>query len=265
MSVPQPPAIAALRRAVSALESGCAARKPVGTFRLGYPPLDEALGGGLARGALHEVYAERQADAAAAAGFGLGLASRAASGRPVAWVRQDFVAVEAGQLHGAGIAAFGLDPGRLLVVRARDPTGVLRAAAEAVACSALGTVLLEIWGEPKVLDLRASRRLALAAEASGVTLLTLRLGAAPAPSAATTRWSLKASASMPLEANAPGRPAFAAALLRHRSGLAPRSWRLEWDRDRTSFAEPALPRPLVPVPANRPAAAGPVAQWRRAG
>ena len=243
-----------------------APRRAVDLFDLGVPSLDEKLGGGLSGGALHEVYARRAQDDAAAAGFGLGLALRAAGMRSIVWVRQDFGVVENGELSGDGLAAFGLDPERLLVVRARDPTTALRAADEAARCSALGAALVEIWGEPKVLDLKASRRLALAAGASGVTLVMIRLGASPAPSAATSRWSVATAASRPLEANAPGRPAFDAALMRHRAGLGPRAWRLEWDRDRTSFCEPApLSRSVVPIPASRPAAADGAAPWRKAG
>jgi protein ImuA len=145
-------------------------------------------------------------------------------------------------------------------VRARDGEGVLRAGAEAARCAALSAVLIEPWGEPRPFDLTASRRLALAAEASGVPVLLLRVAAAEAPSAARTRWQVRALASRALEANAPGAPAFALRLLRQRGGAAEREWRVEWDRDRHCFAERSLfdrsartdhaaplSRPLVPL------------------
>ncbi|GLK80856.1 ImuA family protein [Methylopila turkensis] len=257
-------ALARLRKDVAALEPG-ACRRGGASFRLGLPTLDAALGGGLARGVLHEVYARGQQDVAAAAGFGLGVALRAADGRALVWARQDLLDIEAGALYGDGLAAFGADPKRLLVVRARDPTGVLRAAAEAARCAAVGAAVIEIWGEPKTLDLNSSRRLTLAAGASGVTVVMIRLGAKPAPSAATSRWGVAAAASAPLEANAPGRPAFEAALLRHRAGVGPRTWRLEWDRDRASFESAPLSRFVVSVPAGGPAVADDGAPWRRAG
>jgi protein ImuA len=256
--------LAALRKAISGLDPDVPGRG-ADLFQFGVPALDAALGGGLACGALHEIYARRAQDEAAASGFGLALALRAAHGRSILWARQDLVDVEAGGLYGDGLAAFGADPKRLLVVRARDPTGVLRAAAEAARCAALGAALVEIWSEPKALDLKASRRLALTAGVSGVTVVMIRLGARPAPSAATSRWSVSASASTPLEANAPGRPAFDAALLRHRAGLGPRTWRVEWDRDRASFEFAPLSRAVVSVPAHGPAAADAGAPWRRAG
>lgn len=256
--------LSALRRAIAALEPS-AVRGAAGLFGFGAAEVDVPLCGGLARGALHEVYAARPSDAAAAAGFGFCLALRAAGERPLVWARQDFVDVESGALHGAGVAAFGGDPRKILVVRTRDAAGALRAVNEAARCGALGAVLAEIWGEPKSLDLKASRRLGLAAGASGVTLVMIRRDAAPQPSAAASRWRVAAAASTPLEANAPGPPAFDIALLRHRAGVPPRAWRLEWDRDSLSFAAAPLSRIVVPVPADRPATAARPALWRRAG
>lgn len=278
--MPQPASLSALRRAVAALERPERAGAE-GCFALGLPPLDAWLGGGLGRGVLHEVHAASWPDAAAAGGFALGLAARAAQTRPLVWIRQDYAGLETGQPYGEGLAAFGLDPRRLTIVRTRDPTGALRAAAEVARCPALGAALVEIWGEPKVLDLSAGRKLALAARASGTTLMLLRLQAEPAASVAASRWRVAASVSMPLEANAPGHPAFEAALIRHRAGLEPRTWRLEWDRDRAVFASlserpsanpfgdraagPPLPRFVVPVPARGPAAYGQELARRRAG
>ncbi|WP_287749726.1 hypothetical protein [Methylobacterium sp.] len=264
----QPPvALSALRRAVMALEPGIAsaAGRP---FETGRSDLDAWLGGGLARGVLHEVHAAHARHPAAATGFGLGVALRAAGGRPLVWVRQDPVEARVGGLYGDGLAAFGLDPSRLVVVRARDPTGALRAVDEAARCTGLGAALVEMGGAPGILDLKASRRLTLSARASGVTLVMIRLDASACPSAATTRWSVAAATSSPFEAKAPGRPAFAATLLRHRAGRPSRTWHLEWDRDSLCFsspvAEPAaaapLPRAVVSVPVG---GAGPAEAGRR--
>ncbi|MCU4181819.1 ImuA family protein [Bosea sp. BH3] len=241
------PTLSDLRRSLAeaALRAGPAAS---GRISLGVPSLDAALNGGLARAALHEIHAAEPADLAAATGFALGLALRGgqeqeqgeASGRPILWVRQDFLDAETGRLHAPGLSELGLDPARLLLVRARDGEGVLRAGAEAARCPALGAVLIEPWGEPRPFDLTASRRLALAAEGSGVPVLLLRVAAREAPSAARTRWQVRALASQALEANAPGAPAFSLRLLRQRGGAAEREWRVEWDRDRRSFAERSL-------------------------
>lgn len=271
------------RDRVSALRTLLARFGPAGgpvaadLVSLGLPSLDEGLGGGLRRGAVHEIHAagsvrkkeggaEGVADAAAAGAFGLAVALRAGAGRPLAWIRQDEVDARVGRLHGAGLAAFGADPARVTLVQVAGHDAAVRAAREALRCSGLGAVLVETWGASRGLDLTASRRLALAAEGSGVTLVMVRLAAAPGPSAASTRWAVAAAASSPLEANAPGRPAFALTLLRHRAGIPGRAWHLEWDRDRAVFADPApLPRPVVPVPARRAAGARDEAGWRRAG
>lgn len=256
--MPQPVTLSALRRAIAALEPGAAPGMGA-RFAFGLPVLDAWLGGGLARGVLHEVYAGHVRHLPAAVGFGLGLTLKASAGHPLVWVREDLADVEMGRPYGDGLIAFGLDPGRLLVVRAENPSDVLRAAAETARCSGIGAALVEVRGMPKALDLTASRRLALAAGVSGVTLVMIRLGTDPAPSAAASRWHVEAATSAPLEANAPGRPAFTAALLRHRSGIGPRTWQLEWDHDRATFAAP-LPRPSRPVPTHGPPAAQDAAQ-----
>jgi protein ImuA len=262
--------LSALRRGLAALDTVPAEAPRVG---FGHEAVDRLLGGGLVRRALHEIHAAGSTDMPAASGFAMGLARRAAEDRPIVWIRQDFLDVETGRLHPPGLLEHGIDPHRVLVVRARDATEVLRAAGEAVRCPALGAVIVAPWGRAPAVDLTASRRLLLAAEASGVLTLMLRVAAEPAPSAALTRWQVEAAPSRPLEANAPGYPAFAATLLRHRGGLGERRFVMEWDRDAARFRDtgagagsgrPALPRFVAPLPADRPApAAGD--GFRRAG
>jgi protein ImuA len=240
--------LSGLRQGIAALGEGFASA-PHGLFASGAPDFDEALSGGLARGALHEIYAGAPADTAAASGFAAALALRAAHDAPLAWVRQDAVDDETGRLHAPGLVEFGLHPDRLILIQVPDAAGVLRAGAEALRCGALGAVLLEAWGEPRLLDLTATRRLALAAGQTGVTPFLIRIAARPRPSAATTRWSVQAGASFALEANAPGFPVFKASLLRHRAGLAPRTWLVEWDRDRCAFSDAApLSRRVAAAP-----------------
>jgi protein ImuA len=255
------PVLSHLRRAISALEPA-APRTSALPFGLGAKALDSWLGGGLACGALHEVYPGRPRDESAAIGFGLGAAARAGRGRPLVLVRHDPAERESGRLYGAGLAGFGLDPEGVLVVQADDAKGALRASVEAARCAGLGAVVVEIRGPPRVLDLTASRRLALSARASGVTLIVIRLGTEPVPSAATTRWRVSAEASCPDEAEAPGFPAFTATLLRHRSGLGPRPWHVEWDHDSTAFADPPLSRSVAALPVDRQGGAD-VAPLRR--
>ena len=100
--------------------------------------------------------------------------------RPLVWVRQDFTEIESGAVSMSGLAELGLDPRLLVTVRAADVDTALRTAADALACDALGGVVLEVWGQARQLDLVASRKLTLAAQTSGVTALLLRVGAEPA-------------------------------------------------------------------------------------
>ena len=152
---------------------------------LGCAATDARLDGGLAAAALHEIYAGREGDDAAAAGFALLLALRGAGTGPLVWLHEDR-ARQGGRLYGLGLAELGCDPARLLLVQAPDTLALLRAAAEAVACSAVAAVILEPFGKAPAIDLTATRRLALAAARSGVTVLLLRTGD-PGPSAANSR------------------------------------------------------------------------------
>ena len=170
-------------------------------------------------GAVHEVFAEAGRQSAAATGFIAGLAGRVAARRPLLWVRQDFSELEAGALSMSGLAELGLDPRLLVTVRAADVDAALRTAADALACDALGAVVLEVWGETRQLDLVASRKLTLAAQASGVTALLLRIAATPNPSTAETRWIVRAAHSPP----AASWHAWGAPVLRRRAHPQP-SW-----------------------------------------
>jgi len=140
-----------------------------------------------------------------------------------------------GHLYPPGLAELGIDPARILFVHAPDEQSLLRAAGEVVRSPAPGATVIAPAGPARLLDLTASRRLTLFAEASGTTAILLRTADPHAPSAATTRWRLAAARSRALDANAPGSPAFALDLLRQRGGAPSYGWTLEWDRDRASF------------------------------
>jgi protein ImuA len=227
--------------------------------------LDVALAGGLARGRVHEFFAAQPSDALAAMAVGLGLAVRTAGtgGVPqIVWVRQDYASLEMGRPYAPGLAAYGFDPSRFVMVRAKDGLSALKAGVEAARCGGLSALVLDLWGEPRGLDLTASRRLFLAAKQSGVTVFMLRVAAKPSPSAAETRWQVRALPSQPGLARAPGPPRFELTLLRNRSlGAELVTWRVEWNRERQCFAIPTftdpapapLSRPVVSHPANRPA------------
>jgi protein ImuA len=252
--------LAALKRKLERLTRNGVAR-PEKSFDLGAAGLDQRLGG-LRRGCLHELFAVEPEDTASAAAFALMLAIRAdPADRPLLWLRQLGSGTGFAHLHAPGLCELGLNPGRLIEVLARDAKALLRAAVDIVRCPSVGVLILEPWRNPKELDLTASRRLSVAAEQNGATVLMIRSDAHPEPSSAYTRWAVASAAALPLDADAPGYPTFDINLLRHRGGLPAFSWRVEWDRDQRSFQEAgtgsgagrkALPGNLVSLPTGRP-------------
>jgi protein ImuA len=248
--------LAMLRRNLATIVGG-ERRSCEGRVATGHEALDAAMGGGLARGRVHELFAIEGEDASSATGFAAMLALRAAEDKPILWLGTDEAERPAGQFYAPGLAELGGNPASLVLGLAPDAKTLLKGAADAARCAGLGALIVECWGKCTLLDLTASRRLALATEQSGVTLLMLRLEAEPVASAADTRWAVSAGPSRPLEADAPGPPVFEIELLRRRAGPSGMRWHLEWDRDRLVFNDPALPGAVVPLPAGRPAAAQP--------
>src|SRR4030088_2220122 len=257
--------LATLRGSIEHIEAHGDAYLP-GRVALGHADADATLQGGLAVGAMHEVFAEAGRQSAAATGFVAALAGRAAARRPLVWVRQDFTEIETGALSMSGLAELGLDPRLLVTVRAADVDTALRTAADALACDALGAVVLEVWGQARQLDLAASRKLTLAAQASGVTGLLLRMAAEPQPSTAETRWIVRAAHSPPASLwNAWGAPVFDAQLVRNRHGPVGR-WIMEWKCDECLFSKPAAyPQPVAAAPAHRPYQTPALAEQRHTG
>jgi len=262
--------LATLRGRIERIETHGDAYAP-NKVPLGHAGADATLRGGLALAAVHEVFAEGH-QSAVATGFIAGLAGRITARRPLVWVRQDFSDIESGALSMSGFSELGLDPRCLVTVRAADVDSALRTAADALACDALGCVVLEVFGEARQLDLVASRKLTVAAQASGVTALLLRLAATPQPSTAETRWIVRAAHSPPGAPSLPaapwhawGAPVFDAQLVRNRHGPVGR-WIMEWKCDECLFFEPsAYPQPVAAAPAYRSHQAAVREERRRAG
>jgi protein ImuA len=256
--------LATLRGSIERIEAPGDAYAP-NKVPLGHAGADATLRGGLAMAAMHEVFAEGH-QSAVATGFIAGLAGRISARRPLVWVRQDFTEIESGALSMSGFSELGLDPRCLVTVRAADADSALRTAADALACDALGAVVLEVFGEARQLDLVASRKLTLAAQASGVTALLLRLAATPQPSTAETRWIVRAAHSPPGSVfSAWGAPMFDAQLVRNRHGPVGR-WIMEWKCDECLFREPAAyPQPVAAAPAYRSHQAAARTEQRRVG
>jgi protein ImuA len=233
---------------------------------LGHAGADEVLRG-LRREALHEVYAAEAGDSAAASGFAVGLAQRLCAGRSILWIRQEFSALEHGEIDGSGLLELGIDPSKLILLRVDHAKDALRAAGDALTCTGLGAVVIEIYGEHKALDLTATRRLMFSTERDGVSAVLLRLGAQADASAAETRWIVGSAPSPLNEEDDFGFPRFDATLARNRHGQTGR-WIMEWNCNDGSFHEPAEnPFGVAAPPADGSLAAKEWREenWRRAG
>lgn len=255
-SSPSPSTLEALRARVARIETGAGARGRILPF--GLAPLDAALpGGGLARGALHEIAGgPGEADDAAAALFAAGLLARAEG--PALWC------VARADLFAPALAQAGLRPDRVIHVEAGDEASLLACFEEGLRHGALGGVAAEI----SRLSLTASRRLQLAAERSGAIGLALRRGsraeagratAAPsaAPTAATTRWRVSSLPSAPLPVPGVGRARWRVELLRCRGGAGGVEFVVEACDETGRLALPAelADRPAAAAPGTRRASA----------
>jgi len=156
--------------------------------------------------------------------------SAAQTGGHLIWVCEGW---RAERINPAGFAAI-LDPARLLLALARDQTDMLAVAEEALRSGAVAAVVTEL-GRP--IDLKAGRRLQLAAEAGGavgVCLVPEGMGS----NAAETRWRCS--------------PVFDPAdstlhrweLIKNKSGKSG-SWHVRWDAAarRLRVVSPAGERP----------------------
>src|SRR6202034_2459639 len=127
--------------------------------------------GGLACGALHEVVPA--ADSCIAAAFGFIAAVLAPLACPLLFVMPGHALRPYrphGRLHGHGLNALGLDPGRLILVETAHRKETLWAMDEAVRSAAPAAVV----GVIDTLDLKLSQRLHLAATDAGLPVFLLR-------------------------------------------------------------------------------------------
>lgn len=207
--------LAALREEVRALERSGAARAG-GVLPFGIEEVDRRLaGGGLATAALHEIAGASTdlGDDAAATLFIAGIAARRGSGT-VLWALPRF------DLFAPGLALAGLGPDRVLYAECGRDEEVLAVMEEGLRHGGLDAVI----GEVGRAAMAATRRLQLAAEEGGTTVLMLRRwprsGEEPlsVPSAAMTRWRIACAPSTPLPVEGIGRPRWHVALARQRGG-----------------------------------------------
>jgi protein ImuA len=165
---------------------------------------------------LSELFASHPRDGGWA-GF---LLAQVDSAKPLLWVQDRMAILESGRVYPPGLPVPDL-----IHVEARNARDALWAMEEGVRCSALSGVIGELWGDPKVLDFTATRRLAVAAERSGTPCWLVRLGGTANLSGARMRWRIGSAPSLinPLDPRAPGLPAWDAELFRAR-GFPPGRW-----------------------------------------
>jgi protein ImuA len=175
-----------------------------------------------------EVFASGCEASGAAAALALALDGLQIGSRSLLWVQDRAASRLAGRPYGPGLPS-RLRP-RIIHVAAATPEDALFALEEGVRCRELACVIGEIAGNPRALDFTASRRLTLAAERHGVTLVLVRLDAARDLSSARMRWQVAAAPSLPprWNAQAPGAPAWRAELFRARAH-PPGEWILRDD------------------------------------
>ena len=216
MTAADPPSVrsAALARLRDTL-AGLATRTPAGGAGAPIPVFADTslIGAGLVRGALHEV-------CAATPGSGVAFAAilLARCGGQVLWISTE---QESNLVWPPGLIPFGLAPESLILARAARWTEALWAMEEALRCPALGAAVL-MAGAGQGLDLTATRRLHLAAEAGGVFGLLLRPDGAAGASAARTRWHIA-----PVSSDAA--PRWRLTLLRQRGGAPAGPWNVSFE------------------------------------
>jgi protein ImuA len=241
----------ALRHSIQALE-----RRPVtldGALHplvFGIAAIDDALGGGLAPAALHEVSALNETEVPAATGFVCALAGHPAQRRAVLWAAEDMAGIESGCPYGPGLEELGLTPDRLIFVAAMRCHDVLWSMEEGLRSRAIGAVIGEIRPAQAIDDV-ASRRLALACAERGAMGLFLRASPNQRPLPASTRWVVAASRSAPT-GHGVGPPALQLELIRNRNGRLG-SWRVEWNRVEQRYCLASThSEPVVSPAADRP-------------
>ena len=166
------------------------------------------------------------------AGF---LLAQTAREKPLLWVQDRMAIIESGRVYPPGLRDI-----ELIHVEARDAKLALWAMEEGVRCSGLSGVIGELWGDPAALDFTATRRLAVAAERSGVPCWLVRLAGTANLSGARMRWRIASSPSIanPLDQRASGTPAWDAELFRAR-GHQPGRWGIAHEAGAFHLVAPA--------------------------
>jgi protein ImuA len=134
---------------------------------------------------LSELFAAHPRDAGWA-GF---LLAQLDTTRPLLWVQDRMAIVERGRIHPPGLRSQDR-PRR--GARREGRVGAMEEGRDARRSAVIG----ELWGDPKVLDFTATRRLAVASERSSTPCWLIRLGGTPNLSGARMRWRIASAPSL---------------------------------------------------------------------
>jgi protein ImuA len=195
--------------------------------------------GGLSHATLSELFADHPRDC----GWTGFLLAGIDTAKPLLWIQDRMAILESGRVHPPGFPS-----PRLIHVEARDAREALWAMEEGLRCSALSLVVGEIWGDPRALDFTATRRLAVAAERSGVAAFLIRLGGHANLSGARMRWRIASAPSLvdDFDPRAPGLPAWDVELFRARSS-PPGRWTIAHEANAFHLVADAPDRALGEV------------------
>jgi protein ImuA len=220
----RPPDPARLARLQAALAAHAPSAHRHGVLAFGHAGVDACLGGGLALGCLHELTAEgiEAETGTVAAGFAAcllaALLRQIPGTRPVFWIAPRSGG-GAPALHPPGLLAYGLDPGRVVMVETSNTAATLETMEAVLRAGAASAVV----AEAERLERTRSRRLQLACLGKGTTGFVLRrhpwgrAGADRDTSMAVTRWRL-APAPSAAAFREPGPPRWLVELLHARGG-----------------------------------------------
>ena len=232
---------------VTVLRRGGTAIRDEALIVTGAETFDNALGGGVSKGALSEIHGKQTRDAGAAAGFALALCALAMKGetepRSLLWVGTAEIFHEAGLPYASGLEqAFGLSPDRLLFAAPPKLADALWIAEEATRLDALAAIIVELRGNPDKLDLTATRRLHHRAAAANRPVFLLRQAAFSEPTAAPLRLVVSPAPATrretlggPLEGTI-GNPVFSVSPEKNRTARQGQ-FLLEWNRHDLAFQQ----------------------------
>ena len=207
------------------------------------PPAPQSRPDHLLASGFHEVLGQAPGDEARALAFALSLAGKSAGGRSLCCCALASQAQEHGTLYGAGLAALGIVPERMLMVSAASEKDLLWSLEEAVTSGAFSAVIGALGPGERLYGFAASRRLKLRSMETATRLFLIRHRLSNGTTAAHGRWRV---ASLPARSERGHAGSKLLGLPRLRINLErmgsvpPQSWEIDLDIARDFHMAPEL-------------------------